>query len=83
MPARTVEAPGTGQFLTTDEACAWLGISESTLDAISEQEEWFRPTRVGRKVLWQWLDVFVMGHIMARRKETSTGAAADENRKKS
>lgn len=86
MPARTVEAPGSGQFLTTDEACAWLHVSEGTFDSIVEAEGWVRPTRIGRKggrVLWHWLDIFVLGHVLSRRSETGTGPPGEEPGKKS
>lgn len=71
MAARTIDVPGDGaKNVTTQQACEWLGVSRKLFDEIAEAEsDWLRPTRVGRRVLWDAVDIFAVGRMLERRSE--------------
>jgi hypothetical protein len=77
MPPRTIDGPGDGHFVPHDEAARWLDVHPDTLDRIAAREGWLKPSKHGRKKAWHWLDVFVLGHLLAARA-AANAQPADE-----
>lgn len=74
MASRVIDGPNS-QFLGTIAAAKWLGVSRPTfrrLVGLDQHEltipgirEWMRPNMLGR---WNWFDLVVLAHIIARRE---------------
>ena len=59
-----------GQNLTTAEAARWLSIDAKTLRRLAAaNSDWMHPIGIGKATRWNWLDVVVLGHLMARRRQ--------------
>jgi hypothetical protein len=67
MAMRPVDGPGKGKYVSTDVAAEWLGISDHTFENLTEQFDWLRPIKIGRRTVWDWFDVVVVGHILKQR----------------
>ncbi len=75
MPSKRIEAPGKGKNVSTEEAARWLGLSEDTFEKLARQSGWLTPLRIGRRVLWDSLDVAVLAHVLTRQ-----GGSTDEKK---
>lgn len=67
MGERTISVPGDGRFCTAAEAGKYLGCSEDTFERLVAAETWIREIRIGRKVMYDPLDVFVLAHLLQAR----------------
>ena len=69
---RSVDGPGAlcddGAFVSSDTAAQWLGIRDTLFERIVQQESaWLRPVRIGRRVVWDWEDIFALRRILKGR----------------
>lgn len=81
MPSIRIEAPSTGKNVSTERAAEWLGVSEDTFKRIVPQFPWVKPLLVGRKVLWDVVDVALLGHVLSRLGEIDpSGEVAAEKK---
>jgi hypothetical protein len=67
MPPRTIDGPGEGRLVTTEEAARWLSVHEDTLEALAAKEDWLHPVKIGRKKLWRWLDIVALAVVIEGR----------------
>ena len=79
MQQRTIDAPD-HEWVTTEQACAFLGIGETLLEAEADRyAEWLRPRLFGegkRKVKkWYWLDLICLSNILRNRRELPEDSA--------
>lgn len=64
MAARIVDGPRK-EWLTTDEAAAWLGVKEKVFLALVELYPWIRPSKLGKRTIrWYWLDLVCLSRIL-------------------
>lgn len=69
MVSRTIEGPGDGLYVSGETAARWLGISEDTFHRLVEQQDsWFQPRRIGRSVLYHWMDVVALSRMICGAK---------------
>ncbi len=72
MPSKRIEAPGKGKNVSTEEAARWLGVSEDSFERLAKSSGWLTPVRIGRRLLWDSLDVAVLAHVVGRTGEGKT-----------
>lgn len=87
MGSRSIDGPGKGRHVSTETAADWLAVSEDTFEGIAASHPWLRPVRIGRKVLWHWLDIVALAQVMAGTEAVPTArnpdpAAPDRKRPK-
>jgi hypothetical protein len=70
MGMRTIDGPGEGKkYVTTDEAAAWMNVSDKTLKRMAERTDWLLPVKIGDRTLWDWADIFALAQMLSKRGE--------------
>jgi len=75
---RSINGPDK-DWLTADEAAAWMGIAGSTLEDLVVKRRFPPGVRVtGRRRMWSWMDCVAYMHLRSRIPETSDEETVDD-----